>query len=225
MYRGTTREEAERAYHADARVAASEGYVPTSEQWSYALGQQVLTVGYVHLPDQAASVLAALSAFEREPSRESPPPSKQVAPQVTTAAAQVPHVGPKKSSNTAVGCLGLVVIVVGAYLLFGRGGSGDNDDNGSDGGTAPAAKHLTGEFVLWEPVDDAHGYAYFTVTNNGTTTETAECTIKVDNDFGNFGFDYLVGERVGPGETISGKVALDVGEGSFLINHGEVTDC
>jgi hypothetical protein len=89
----------------------------------------------------------------------------------------------------------------------------------------PAAKHLTGTFIRWEPVDDAHGYAYFSVTNNGTTTETATCTVKVSNDFGNFGFDYLVGETVGPGDTISGRIPLSVGEGSYSVNHGEVTDC
>jgi hypothetical protein len=63
------------------------------------------------------------------------------------------------------------------------------------------------------------------VTNNGSTTATAECTVRVSNDFGNFGFDFMVGEEVPPGETISGRMALSVGGGSFLIDDGEVTDC
>jgi hypothetical protein len=62
-YRGSTREEAEAAYHADARRRAADGYVPTSENWSVALGQQVLTVAFVHDPAQAPAVLSALSAL------------------------------------------------------------------------------------------------------------------------------------------------------------------
>lgn len=34
VYRGSTRESAEAAYHADARAAAATGYVPVSEHWS-----------------------------------------------------------------------------------------------------------------------------------------------------------------------------------------------
>ncbi len=44
----------------------------------------------------------------------------------------------------------------------------------------------------------------------------AECTVKVSNDFGNFGFDYMAGEELAPRETMSGRMALDVGEGSAL---------
>jgi hypothetical protein len=75
------------------------------------------------------------------------------------------------------------------------------------------------------PVDDAHGYAFFSVTNSGGVTQTATCTITVQDDFGDFGFDYLVGETVGPGQTITGKIPLSVGKGSFLINRGTVKDC
>jgi hypothetical protein len=85
--------------------------------------------------------------------------------------------------------------------------------------------HLTGEFVRWEPVDEQNGYAYFSITSTGSATEVATRTIRVSNDFGNFGFDSLVGEEVGPGHTISGFIPMSVGEGSFLINEGEVTDC
>ena len=42
---------------------------------------------------------------------------------------------------------------------------------------------------------------------------------------GNFGFDILVGEPIEAGETISGRIPIDVGEGALLINEGEVEDC
>lgn len=79
VYRGATREEAEAGYHADAKVAATAGYVPASEDWSVALGQQVLTVGYVFAPDQVQTVLEALAAAEG-PSRQhlSPPVTHDV---------------------------------------------------------------------------------------------------------------------------------------------------
>jgi hypothetical protein len=101
------------------------------------------------------------------------------------------------------------------------GGNGGGDGNGE----ADGCSNCRGTFLTWEPVDDARGYAYFTVTNNGSTTATATCTVTVRNDFGNFGFDILVGETIAPGQTINGKMAISVGEGSFLINQGEVTDC
>lgn len=84
---------------------------------------------------------------------------------------------------------------------------------------------IVGAFVRWQSVDDRNGYAYFTLTNTGSTPATATCTISVRNDFGNFGFDFLVGEIVQPGETVSGRIPISVGSGSRLINSGEVTDC
>ena len=65
----------------------------------------------------------------------------------------------------------------------------------------------------------------FSITNSGAETATAKCFIRVQDDFGDFGFDGLVGEEVGPGQTITGRIPISVGTGSFLINHGEVTDC
>ena len=65
VYRGATREAAESAYHADARTRVREGYVPAAEDWSMALGQQVLTVRYVYAPDETAAVLEALASAER----------------------------------------------------------------------------------------------------------------------------------------------------------------
>jgi hypothetical protein len=123
---------------------------------------------------------------------------------------------------------GITIVLLGGLAALGFYGcirGGDDSTTPAARTPEPATKHLVGTFLRWEPVDDSRGYAYFKITNNGSTTETAKCTIKVENDFGNFGFDYLVGESVPAGDTIRGRIALDVGEGSFLIDRGEVTDC
>ena len=44
VYRAATREAAQNEYHAEAIGLAAQGYVPTSEDWLTALGQQVLHV-------------------------------------------------------------------------------------------------------------------------------------------------------------------------------------
>lgn len=116
-------------------------------------------------------------------------------------------------------------LLVAALLLTACDGGGEAQEEAEPEPTIEDRSYLVGTFISWEPVDDARGYANFTVTNNGTTTATAECSVSVSNDFGNFGFDKLVGETVPAGETISLRMALDVGEGSALINEGEVTDC
>ena len=111
-----------------------------------------------------------------------------------------------------IGVIGVAVIVAAI------GGGGDDDP--------PArSSNLVGRFLRWEPVDESSGYAYFEVENRGSSSATATCSIRVSNDFGDFGFDSLVGERVAAGDTLTGRVALDVGEGSFTINKGTVTDC
>jgi hypothetical protein len=51
------------------------GYVPASEDWSIALGQQVLTVRFVYAPDQAPAVLDALSEGAAEPTPSSAVPT------------------------------------------------------------------------------------------------------------------------------------------------------
>lgn len=133
----------------------------------------------------------------------------------------IPTPAAKKNNNARLGCLGLVILLgVIGYMNRGTG-----TGTGSNNGGAPSENHLTGKFLEWVPVDEGNGYAYFSITNSGTTTETATCSISVKNDFGNFGFDSLVGESVGAGQTITGKIPLSVSKGSFLINSGEVTDC
>jgi hypothetical protein len=75
VYRGTTRGSAVAAYHADARVMARMGFVPTSEVWSTEV-QHVLVVGFVHAPEQTPAVLEALDQAEVDPvfePRVSPP--------------------------------------------------------------------------------------------------------------------------------------------------------
>jgi hypothetical protein len=126
-----------------------------------------------------------------------------------------------KASGT--GLLGLVALVVIIWFVFFRGGDADSSSERS----APAETNtnITGRFISWEPVDDARGYASFSVTNHGSAAAEATCTVRVSNDFGNFGFDYMVGETIGAGDTRNFRMALNVDEGSFLINEGEVTDC
>lgn len=122
-----------------------------------------------------------------------------------------------RSTSGARNRLGILVVLglIGAFVAGCDGG----------GGAAQETKHLSGTFLSWLPVDEGHGYAYFSIKNDGTTAATAKCMISVKNDFGDFGFDALVGEAVGPGQTIKGRVPLSVGKGSFLINAGEVKDC
>jgi hypothetical protein len=66
VYRGATREEAERAYHADARGRAQAGFVPVSEEWSTALGQQLLAVRYRYDPSATFETLRALGQVAAE---------------------------------------------------------------------------------------------------------------------------------------------------------------
>lgn len=77
-YRGATRAEVERKYHEAARIAASEGYAPTSEAWSTEPGEEILTVSYAYLPEQAPAVLEALGPGEPLPA--APPPSAVLPP-------------------------------------------------------------------------------------------------------------------------------------------------
>ena len=74
VYRGATREVAEAAYHADARVMVRMGYAPASEDWSTVL-EQVLMVHYVHAPERASAVLDALSEAEAERAVPGPLPA------------------------------------------------------------------------------------------------------------------------------------------------------
>jgi F0F1-type ATP synthase assembly protein I len=66
VYRGATREAAVAAYHADARVLVRMGFAPASEDWSMSV-EQVLTVHYVHAPEKASAVLAAIAQAQIDP--------------------------------------------------------------------------------------------------------------------------------------------------------------
>ena len=196
IYRGAAREDAEAAYHDDALKSAADGFVPASETWSTALGHQVLTVDYVYQPDQAPVVISELRHLKTWPKPVNPPSG---APPLESAAPPLLNASPpvaKKQSN-ALGCLALIALAVVVWLAFSRGNSGSSADTTPPPAAAPEVSHLTGEFVRWEPVDEQNGYAHFSITNTGSATEVATCTISVSNDFGNFGFDSLVGEEVG----------------------------
>ena len=162
-----------------------------------------------------------------------PPDSSLSAGQAAPATTPPPpQAVPKGRRPVSGGQVFLIILVLGG-IIFVVGRPRGDGDGGSSRTPTPAAdqdedepnRNLVGRFIEWEAVDDAHGYAYFEIENTGSSAATAECTIRVSNDFGNFGFDVLVGERVPAGDTISGRIPLDVGEGSFQINKGEVTDC
>jgi hypothetical protein len=120
----------------------------------------------------------------------------------------------------------VVVVFVGLAAL------GSTTNKAPATGSAPTAAipadssaNITGTSVAWDPVDDSSGYALFTLHNSGTASGVAKCTISVKDDFGDFGFDSLVGETVELGQRVSGKIPINVGKGSFKMNHGEVKDC
>lgn len=82
------------------------------------------------------------------------------------------------------------------------------------------------EFVRWEPIDASRGYAYISLVNEGSSAGTAKCVVEVKSDFGDIGFDILVGIDLAPGERWDGRVPLTVsGDGAFLVTLGSVRDC
>jgi hypothetical protein len=122
VYRGATRSDVERAYHAGARAAVDDGYVPAGEEWSTALGQEALTVRYIYDPDQGTAVLSALDAAERESRLVAMAPG--VAPPPPAAAPVSPPAQgakPAKSTPTRVKVLLLLVLGLGAYAASQSG--------------------------------------------------------------------------------------------------------
>lgn len=158
------------------------------------------------------------NAYEAPPERSGASGAAVQPPAAAPSAVQAPS--PKTApagrsvNNTARGCLAVVVIV----LVLGWVGSQASQ-------TSAPANDLTATFDNWEPVDDGNGYAYFSITNRGTASAVAKCTVTVKDDLGDFGFDSLVGETVGPGQTVHGKMAISVGKGSYLVNTGTVDRC
>jgi hypothetical protein len=119
----------------------------------------------------------------------------------------------------------VLLLIIGAFWFMGQNRPSSGNGGGSNEDPDEPNARITGTFVRWEAVDDARGYAYFSITNHGPEDGVAECTIRVRNDFGNFGFDILSGEPIEAGETISGRIPIDVSEGSFLIDEGSVENC
>jgi hypothetical protein len=64
----------------------------------------------------------------------------------------------------------------------------------------------------------------FTVTNRGTTSATAKCTVEVRDDFGNLGWEILTGEKVAAGETKRLRVAISF-DGALRVTKGNVKEC
>ncbi len=116
----------------------------------------------------------------------------------------------KAGQAAGIGCLIIIIIVV-LIAIFGHGsGSG-----GSVTGTA-----------TWLPVDTAHGYALVTLTNSGSEDATATCTVEATTDFGDMGFDSMVGENIPAGQTVTAKFPLTIqNESAFKVTSVTVKDC
>jgi hypothetical protein len=112
IYRARAREGAESLYHADAARALEEGYVPSAESWSEALGQQILTVQYVYAPEQTADVRRALAEAAVRPAGASAP--AVALPNAATTAA-VPS---SSSMATGAGIAWLATAALAAFLAF-----------------------------------------------------------------------------------------------------------
>lgn len=116
-------------------------------------------------------------------------------------------IGQKQLAGIAI----FVVVVVGSIEAFQH--------------LSTAKGSITGTFVGWTAVDSAHGYANITLTNNGDTEATANCTVEVTDDFGDTGFDYL-SESVPAHQSTTGRIALTVtGNGAMNVTTGTVKDC
>jgi hypothetical protein len=118
---------------------------------------------------------------------------------------------------------GVVLVAAMAVLLFVGTAFGTSKGAGSTPGAA-AAGGFSGVFGSWTPVDAGHGYARFAVTNHGTTSATAKCTVEVRDDFGNLGWDSLVGETIPAGQTKTLRMAISF-EGALRVTKGTVKDC
>ena len=170
VYRSSSREGAEQAYHAEARQMAAQGFVPTSEEWSAALGQQVLTVQYAHLPEQAPAVLAALASLEighAAPAPPQPPTFPDAAPPsgrptgwvppAPVAPAPVAPTPTTSSSNSARQGRGIYAVVAGLILLaivaaFAFAQGGKNPTTGSNTPTqTPTPRPTNGSIATPRP--------------------------------------------------------------------------
>lgn len=120
------------------------------------------------------------------------------------------------SKLTLAGAAVLVAFIV--FLEVSRGQTAHEETT--------RASTLVGSFEQWVPLDDSHGYAMFTVTNTGTTSQTPECFVTVANDFGETGSDILTGAApVAPGQTVALTIALSMEKGAFLVTGGNVNFC
>jgi hypothetical protein len=192
-YRGATREEAQEKYHEAARVAAAEGYAPTSEEWSTEMGEQVLTVTFAYLPDQAPAVLAALGTIDPPlPAPPSPVATWFAAPAIQGATD--PATGSRWSSVVATvedrfpalkgrvplaAGIGAGVVAV-AFLLFVLGGK----PSGTAGGAptqppaatvqpTPSSKLATSNIGYTASAEVGGNIRLrFTITNLGLTTSS-----------------------------------------------------
>jgi len=89
-----------------------------------------------------------------------------------------------------------------------------------------SGSQITGRVVDYQAVDAGHLQVVVELTNQGSDTATANCTVEATTPYGDMGFDYLAGESVGPGETKTGTVGLIIqNNAAALVNQVEVKDC
>lgn len=170
VYWAASRAEAERAYRADARAAAAEGYVPTSEVWSTARDWQVLTVVYIHAPDQAADVLDVLDVLDAVQAdgaaATSEPTSSAAAPFALPSVGQPAMPESWAGRRGLVVVLGLIVVLVLGFNTWHAGFlswlTAPSDTTGSTTGNLPPS----GQIWFGSSFDQA------TSALSGTTTTT-----------------------------------------------------
>lgn len=167
VYRGVTREQTEAAYHADAKAAAAGGYVPASEEWSVALGQQVLTVGYVFEPDQVPAVLEALTATETQSTQHASSPTAQEAPLAKVEGTEsAPKVGRGIWRGVVLLGIALFALVAWQQGVF----SGGKPDGGSAGNIPPPGQ-------IW--FGNAFDPDTFAVSGRTTTVGSGQAVVLV----------------------------------------------
>jgi hypothetical protein len=176
VYRGASRSEVERKYHAGARTAVDEGYAPASEEWSNALGQEVLTVRYAYDPDQASAVLSALDAAERESRTAAMAPRITQPPAATPAVAvQQPDAKPPRSTTLRT-VIVVLIIVLGAVAAWQSGLFGGGSVLPPTGG-APANVPPTGQMWFGTSFDPNT----FSISGRTSTARTGSTVAAVAN--------------------------------------------
>jgi hypothetical protein len=121
---------------------------------------------------------------------------------------------PEKSHKlAAVSLVLLAIIVVGAITYAMTRGS-----------------RVTGTYDGWLPLKGGHGYALITLTNSGSSSVRAKCTIEVSTPSGDTGYDELFNMlptiTVPAGGTVHERIPLTVTANAAAdVTTGTVKNC